>query len=105
MSQIIFLAEIYRGHSLDLREMNDFELKRHFEVSQHEPRIFALTRTTSEFMSMRWLRGSGLEVGAGAYPIPYTVRQRFCLPIAIASCSMGPTRSISKSQSMILNFQ
>lgn len=64
-----FSAQLYRSCSLDLRDLPDDELRRHFETHQDEPRIFGPTATTSEFLSMRWLRGEGIEIGAGANPI------------------------------------
>lgn len=61
---------IYRCFNADLRGLSDEELDQHFLVSQSEPRIFAATNGDIEFLSMRWLRGAGMEIGAGKYPTP-----------------------------------
>ena len=61
---------IYRGFNADLRGLSDEELDQHFIVSQAEPRIFGPTNGDVEFLSMRWLRGAGMEIGAGKYPTP-----------------------------------
>jgi SAM-dependent methyltransferase len=63
-----FSPDIYREFNLDLRHLSDDQLAAHFAACQHEPRIFGPTKTTAEFLSMRWLRGAGLEVGAGGHP-------------------------------------
>ena len=63
-----FSPETYRAYNLDLRELGADLLRLHFETHQYEARIYGAVRTTSEFMSMRWLRGSGMEVGAGGHP-------------------------------------
>jgi SAM-dependent methyltransferase len=69
MTQDIFDLEIYRKYNTDLYEFEDEYLINHFQNNQNEARIYGVTKTTSEFISMRWLRGSGIEFGAGAYPI------------------------------------
>lgn len=61
---------VYRNFNSDLERLSDKELDQHFLVSQAEPRIFAPTNGDVEFLSMRWLRGAGLEIGAGKYPTP-----------------------------------
>jgi SAM-dependent methyltransferase len=48
--------------------LSDDELSEHFDKSQHEPRIYAEVQNTVELLSMRWLRGQGMEIGAGSYP-------------------------------------
>jgi hypothetical protein len=55
---------------LCLRHLNDQELLEHFRKYPHERRIYGYTSTTVETLSMRWLRGNGVEVGAGAHPTP-----------------------------------
>ncbi len=66
----IFSAAVYRQYNLDLRQLTDPELLEHFQKYPHERRIYANTATTVETLSMRWLRGKGVEVGAGANPTP-----------------------------------
>ena len=68
-----FSAKVYRQSSTDLAQLNlsDAELEVHFEtIGKSERRLFALTDTTSEYLSMRWLRGNGIEIGAGGSPTP-----------------------------------
>jgi hypothetical protein len=65
-----FSATVYRQYNLDLRHLNDRELLEHFGKHPHERRIYGYTSTTVETLSMRWLRGTGVEIGAGAYPTP-----------------------------------
>ena len=64
----LFDAEVYRAHNTDLREMTDFQLREHCSQFANERRIYGNTSSTAEFLSMRWLRGSGMEVGAGSHP-------------------------------------
>jgi hypothetical protein len=63
-----FSAEAYRAHNLDLQSMTDQELIAHFLSNQCDRRLYGPTKTTAEFLSMRWLRGAGTEIGAGSYP-------------------------------------
>ncbi len=65
-----FSPAIYRRYNLDLRHLSDAELEQHFRQSQHEARIYGSADSTVELLSMRWLRGSGLEIGAGGSPTP-----------------------------------
>jgi hypothetical protein len=65
-----FSPATYRAYNLDLRHMSDAELRAHFAANAQEARIFGPTADTVHFMSMRWLRGRGLEVGAGGSPTP-----------------------------------
>jgi hypothetical protein len=66
-----FDSDIYRRNSIDLRDMDDRQLREHFlNHGKREHRIFASVHTTIERMSMRWLRGRGIEVGAGRNPTP-----------------------------------
>jgi hypothetical protein len=65
-----FDPEIYRTHSLDLAGLDEAALRDHFErAGRAEPRVFGRTETTSEYLSMKWLRGQGIEIGAGRYPL------------------------------------
>jgi SAM-dependent methyltransferase len=66
----IFYPEIYRANSLDLAHLDSASLRDHFERAGFaEPRIFGPTSTTSQYLSMKWLRGNGIEIGAGRYPM------------------------------------
>jgi GT2 family glycosyltransferase/glycosyltransferase involved in cell wall biosynthesis/SAM-dependent methyltransferase len=68
-----FDAATYRKLNLDLAELGftDEQLQEHFLKNGYaEKRVFAPTASTSEYLSMRWLRGSGLEIGAGSAPTP-----------------------------------
>ena len=66
----LFDPAIYRAGNLDLAHgASDADLRRHFEQHGHpEPRLFGRTETTSDYLSMKWLRGQGIEIGAGRYP-------------------------------------
>jgi len=66
----LFDPAIYRANNLDLAHLaSDADLRRHFEQHGHrEPRLFGQTETTSDYLSMKWLRGQGIEIGAGRYP-------------------------------------
>ncbi len=66
----MFDAEFYRAHNLDLRDLDSPALAAHFAAHQDERRLFAPTKTTVEALSMRWLRGAGIEIGAGGSPTP-----------------------------------
>jgi SAM-dependent methyltransferase len=64
-------VDAYRRHNLDLAELNEEQLRQHFARSgRSERRIFRPVENTTHFLSMKWLRGCGLEVGAGRYPTP-----------------------------------
>jgi SAM-dependent methyltransferase len=65
-----FSAAIYKLFNTDLAHLSDVELHDHFEANKHENRIYKLVSSDVEFLSMRWLRGKGLEIGAGSYPTP-----------------------------------
>ena len=66
-----FDAEIYRRCNRDLQDRSDAECRAHFEVyGRFEPRMFGCVDTTRERFSMRWLRGRGIEIGAGNSPLP-----------------------------------
>lgn len=65
-----YKREIYRKFNIDLVGLDDEALDEHFKASQHEQRIYGETREDVELISMRWLRGSGLEIGAGRFPTP-----------------------------------
>lgn len=66
----LFSPAVYRAYNLDLQHLSDEGLVAHFQRMKSERRIFAETSNTIEFLSMRWLRGEGLEIGAGSTPIP-----------------------------------
>ena len=63
-----FSLEKYRKYNIDLKNLSDIELFNHFISAQHEARLFGDTHTTSDYLSMRYLRGNGIEVGAGLNP-------------------------------------
>lgn len=63
-----FSFAVYRAHNLDLQGMTDQELLAHFLHNSGDRRLYGPTRTTAEFLSMRWLRGNGAEIGAGSSP-------------------------------------
>jgi SAM-dependent methyltransferase len=65
-----FSSEIYRAYNLDLRHLSDEEAVAHFTAHPDERRVHAATVDTCSFLSMRWLRGNGVEIGAGGNPTP-----------------------------------
>ena len=65
-----FSIDLYRSYNIDLAHLSDEALFAHFLANQGDRRIYAKTDNTIDFLSMRWLRGNGLEVGAGAHPTP-----------------------------------
>ncbi len=65
-----FSADIYRTANLDLCHLSDAELLSHYMSHRDERRLYARVETTNELCSMRWLRGNGLEIGAGKNPTP-----------------------------------
>lgn len=68
-----FDVATYKKLNLDLAQlgMSDEQLKEHFLQHGHtEKRVFASTSSTCEYLSMRWLRGEGIEIGAGSSPTP-----------------------------------
>lgn len=69
-SRYNFSLDLYRSYNLDLANLSDESLFTHFLSNQRDRRIYAKTNTTNEFISMRWLRGDGFEVGAGAHSTP-----------------------------------
>ncbi len=70
--EFLFDPAIYRARNLDLATLGtDADLHGHFRQFGHaEPRLFGPTTTTAEYFSMKWLRGHGMEVGAGRFPTP-----------------------------------
>ena len=64
----IFDVSIYKKYNIDLSNLSDDDALKHFMQYQNEPRIYGATNSTSEALSMRWLRGYGIEFGAGAFP-------------------------------------
>lgn len=66
-----FDVAVYRSANLDLRAAghSDEALRSHFlEHGYKERRIFGPTGSAVEYLSMRWLRGQGVEIGAGNNP-------------------------------------
>ena len=66
-----FDPAIYRAANADLEALalSDEELLGHFLRAGHrEFRLFGSTNSTAEYLSMRHLRGLGLEIGAGRRP-------------------------------------
>ncbi|MFV0675233.1 methyltransferase domain-containing protein [Variovorax sp. tm] len=70
MTAVSFSPEIYRSYNLDLRHLSDEEAAAHFAAFPGERRVHASTADTRSFLSMRWLRGNGVEIGAGSNPTP-----------------------------------
>lgn len=61
----------YRSKNQDLRNMADNELVEHFKLCGYkERRTFAYANTTLGRLSMKYLRGEGMEIGAGGDPAP-----------------------------------
>lgn len=69
-SSTVFSPEVYRINNLDLCHLTDEEAISHFNEYPHERRIYAATNSVKELLSMRWLRGNGIEIGAGRFPTP-----------------------------------
>lgn len=66
----LFDAAVYRNCNQDLNTKTDDECRAHFDAhGKFERRAFARVASTHDRMSMRWLRGSGIEIGAGSEPI------------------------------------
>lgn len=65
-----FDPTIYRAFNLDLAHLSEAALCEHFSDHQHEPRIYRKVDGDVELLSMKWLRGRGIEIGAGKYPTP-----------------------------------
>jgi len=65
-----FDKQIYRSFNPDLVNLSDFELVVHYHLHNYEKRIYGNCSNDVEIFSMRWLRGNGLEIGAGKYPTP-----------------------------------
>lgn len=67
----LFDLGVYRRANQDLAHLSDEQLTAHFRTSGlNERREFAQVSTTAAKFSMRWLRGRGLEIGAGRNPTP-----------------------------------
>lgn len=66
-----FDVNAYRSKNQDLKSLSDEKLTEHFQLfGRKERRTFAYCRTTIDRLSMKYLRGHGLEIGAGNAPIP-----------------------------------
>ena len=69
--QAVFDFDVYRSKNQDLRNLTSEELIEHFKLhGSKEPRPFAYCHTTVDRLSMKYLRGEGLEIGAGENPTP-----------------------------------
>jgi SAM-dependent methyltransferase len=65
-----FDEDAYRSKNQDLRELKKDELLEHFKLYGYkERRPFGFCKTTVDRLSMKYLRGEGLEIGAGQVPI------------------------------------
>lgn len=72
---IEFDVNIYRSNSQDLRSSNlsDSELTSHFHsIGFSERRLYGVTSNKAEYFSNCYCRGFGIEIGAGANPVPMT---------------------------------
>jgi hypothetical protein len=72
---IEFDVNIYRSNSQDLRNTNlsDSELTAHFySIGFSERRLYGVTSSKAEYFSNCYCRGLGIEIGAGANPVPMT---------------------------------
>jgi predicted SAM-dependent methyltransferase len=87
-----FSLSLYRSYNLDLAHLSDESLFAHFLVNQKDRRVYAKTDSTVEFLSMRWLRGDGFEVGAGAHPTPLYGNARALLSDCDDSHAFGGER-------------
>ncbi|MBI3442006.1 MAG: hypothetical protein HY052_09460, partial [Proteobacteria bacterium] len=68
-----FNPSVYKQLNQDLREQNwsDEELFRHFlQHGNSEHRTYAEVNSTLDRLSMKHLRGQGVEIGAGKSPTP-----------------------------------
>lgn len=87
-----FSLDLYRSYNLDLAHQSDESLFAHFLANQRDQRVYAKTDNTVEFLSMRWLRGDGFEVGAGAHPTPLYGNARALLSDCDDSHAFGGER-------------
>lgn len=70
-TQTDFDCNAYRSKNQDLKDLTSEDLLEHFKRHGHkEPRPFAYCKTTVDRLSMKYLRGEGLEIGAGEAPTP-----------------------------------
>lgn len=64
-----FRPGVYRAHNTDLHGFGLARLTAHFLITgRKEPRIFGHVVQSHDRFSMKWLRGSGIEIGAGKMP-------------------------------------
>ena len=91
-SKFDFSLDVYRSHNLDIAKLSDEALVAHFLGNQGDRRVYAKTDNTAEFLSMRWLRGDGFEVGAGAHPTPLYGNARALLSDCDDSHAFGGER-------------
>lgn len=87
-----FSAEVYRRFNIDLKHFSDAELAAHFAANPHERRIYGPTSSLVASMSMRWLRGQGVEIGAGGSPTPLFGDARSLQADCDPSLAFGGTR-------------
>lgn len=65
-----FDAGAYKSKNQDLRNMEENKLVEHFKVHGYlERRTYAYADTTIDRLSMKYLRGEGMEIGAGEHPV------------------------------------
>lgn len=87
-----FSLDVYRSYNSDLSHLSDESLFEHFLCNKGDRRIYTKTDNTVEFLSMRWLRGDGLEVGAGSRPTPLYGNARVSLSDCDDSHTFGGER-------------
>ena len=74
-----FCITEYRKNNVDLRNLSDRELEEHYiKYGREERRIFRKPGDIREQMSMAWLRGKGLEIGAATNPTPLYGKKTAC---------------------------
>lgn len=69
MKEDDFDVDVYRRMNPDLRALPDQKLRIHFEQYSSEARLYKWVSSEVEMLSMKWLRGQGLEIGAGLNPV------------------------------------
>ena len=72
-------TEEYKKFNIDLRGLSEEKLIEHFDRhGSEERRIFKKPIDMRDRMSMAWLRGKGLEIGAASNPTPLYGKQTKC---------------------------
>lgn len=92
-----FDKDLYRKFNQDLAFLDDNELRSHFLSNQHEARLYGATKGIVESFSMRWLRGSGLEIGAGKSPTPFFGNT------VITYCDIDPDHNFGAAASDVIS--